>query len=415
MVVGLDIGTSCIRVAIGDYDENGVFRIFGTSSEKSIGLRNGNIVNIEAASNTIRKAIENAEQNAGVEVSSCFTTIGGDQIEGMNATGKVAVSKKSKSQQEIGPDDIARVKESATAVQMSLDREMLHVITQEYIVDHIHGIKDPMHRLGVCLEASVHIITASLTAIKNMGLCINRAGYSVDGVMLKTLAATHTVVNDDESELGSIVIDVGAGTTDFLVLVHGAPICTASIPLGGNIVTNDVAQVLGIGINEAERIKVESGSCWEENVDSRQKVIINGVGGQPPREILQSELCQIIEPRMEEIFTMVINKIMEKTNVTQLAGNIILTGGGARMNGIIELVQSVFQTSAVRIGTPERLGGIEEDYSGPEWDSVIGLVKACKDNKVKKSKKNKKSGFSTGKKQSDSKENPVVKFFKSLF
>ena len=206
MVVGLDIGTSYIRVAIGDYDENGKFRILGTSCEKSMGLRNGNIVNIEAASNAIRNAIDNAEQNAGVDIVSCYVSVGGDQIEGENATGKVAVSPKGKSQREVSKDDIERVIESATAVQIAMDRERLHVITQDYIVDGISGIKDPMHRLGVCLEAAVHIITASRTTIQNIRSCINRAGYMMNGVMLKTLAAQKAVATEDEKELGSMLI-----------------------------------------------------------------------------------------------------------------------------------------------------------------------------------------------------------------
>ena len=413
MVVGLDIGTSYIRVAIGDYDENGKFRILGTSCEKSMGLRNGNIVNIEAASNAIRNAIDNAEQNAGVDIVSCYVSVGGDQIEGENATGKVAVSPKGKSQREVSKDDIERVIESATAVQIAMDRERLHVITQDYIVDGISGIKDPMHRLGVCLEAAVHIITASRTTIQNIRSCINRAGYMMNGVMLKTLAAQKAVATEDEKELGSIIVDMGAGTTDILVLVHDAPVYTASIPVGGNMVTNDIAIVKGIPVAEAERIKIEYGCCWMENISPDATLIINGIGGRPPEEITQAELCDIIMPRMEEIFTMVLNKIIEKTNLTQLSGNIILTGAGARMDGIIELVQNVFGTSAVRIGLPERLGGIEENYEGPEWATAMGLVLACKDDvkhhDLKKSRKHLSS-------EKEGKGGNIVKrFLKSLF
>ena len=413
MIVGLDIGTSCIRVAIGEFDENGELKIAGTACEKSIGLRNGNIVNIEAASNAIRNAIENAEQNAGVEVHSCFTIVGGDQIEGMNATGKVAVSSKGKSQREISEDDINRVKESATAVQMSLDREMLHVITQEYIVDHISGIKDPMHRLGVCLEAAVHIITASKTTIQNMRTCINRAGYNMDGVMLKTLASVHSVANEDEMELGSIIVDMGAGTTDILVLLHGAPVCTASIPVGGNLVTNDIAICLGIPVAEAERIKIEAGCCYMDNVERGRTVIVNGVGGQHPREISQAEICEIIAPRIEEIFEMVKDKIIEKTTLTSISGNIILTGGGAKMDGIVECVQDSFDTDNVRIGYPEKMGGIEEDYAGPDLSTVIGLVRACKDTVVRQPKKAKK--LSKNVRTGEHSENKILKMLKSLF
>lgn len=379
MIVGLDIGTSNIRVAIGDYDETGVFRIMGTASEKSVGLRNGNIVNIEATASAIKIAIEAAEQNAGVEVSSCYVSIGGDQIEGTNGTGKVSVSMKGKAEREIEKDDIARVIECATAIQLPLDRERLHIITQDYIVDGVNGIKNPMHRLGVCLEAAVHIITASKTTIQNMRSCINRAGYNMDGVMLKTLAAQKAVTTSDERELGSIIIDMGAGTTDVLVLLNDAPVFVTSIPLGGNTVTNDIAIVKGLPIAEAERIKTEYGCCWSECVDNEKTVIINSIGGKPPEEITQGVLCEIIAPRMEEIFTAILNRIIDNTQLTQLSGNIILTGQASKMEGTIELVQDVFGTSAVRIGLPEKLGGIVENYSGPEWATAIGLVLSCKD------------------------------------
>lgn len=413
MVVGLDIGTSWIRVAIGDYDENEIFRILGTSCEKSIGLRNGNIVNIEAASNAIKNAIDNAEQNAGVDIVSCYVSVGGDQIEGQNATGKVAVSSIGKSQREISKDDIKRVIECATAVQLAMDRERLHVITQDYIVDGIAGIKDPINRLGVSLEAAVHIITASRTMIQNLRSCINRAGYAMDGVMLKTLAAQKAVTTEDERELGSIIIDLGAGTTDMLILMHDAPIYTASISVGGNMVTNDIALMEGIPVAEAERIKVKYGCCWMENVDSEATVIINGVGGRPPMEIKQTALCRIIMPRMEEIFSLVRKKIIENTKLTQLSGNIILTGDGANMEGVVELVMNVFGTSAVRKGFPERLGGIEENYEGPEWATAVGLVLACKDAVPLRDSKKGKKYLSSAKERKN--KGVVKRFLKSLF
>ena len=418
MVVGLDIGTNCIRVVIGAEDDTGTFRIVGTASEKSLGLRNGNIVNIEAAATVIKNAIENAEQNGGVDVSSCCTAIGGDQIEGLNTRGKVAVSPKGKSQSEIDQSDIERVRESATAVKLALDRDILHVITQDYIVDNIPDIKDPIHRLGVCLEASVHIITASKTTLQNIRGCVNRAGYFLDGVMLKTLAATHAVVTQEEMDLGSIEIDLGAGTTDILVLEKGAPVCTASIPVGGNMVTSDIAYMLGIPQLEAEKIKISDGCCWDECVNPNAEIILTSVGGQAPRVITQADLYEVITPRVEEIFTMVVNKIMEKTKIVQLNGNIILTGGGANMNGIVQLVQNVFGSQAVRVGFPERFGGIEEDYAGPEWATAVGLVKFFKDNVVKTPKKQRKMVKNSDNNSNSDKSGifaKVKKAFRSLF
>ncbi len=413
VIVGLDIGTSNIRVAIGELDEeNGKLRIAGTACEKSVGLRFGNIVNIEATSSAIKNAIENAEQNAGIDVHSCYVSIGGEQIEGLNAKGKVAVSTKGKSLRCVNQDDIKRVRESATAIQMTLDRDMLHVITQDYIVDNVAGIKDPINQLGVCLEAAVHIVTASRTTIQNIANCVTKAGYEMDGVMLKTLACTTAVTNDDECELGSILIDLGAGTTDFLVLVDGAPVCTASVPFGGNIVTNDIALCKGITVSEAENLKLEYGCCWMDNVNPDATITIAGLGGRAPEEFYQTELCEIIAPRIEEIFQQVLDKILEKTTLTQLSGNIILTGGGANMNGIIEMAQSVFQTSAVRIGVPEKLGGIEDDYAGPEWATAIGLVIGSKNNVPHRENRRKVRKSSSEKSAKDS---VFKKFIRSLF
>ena len=378
IVVGLDIGTSFVRAAIGEINDEGSIEIIGVASKPSAGLRNGVIVNIEAAMTVIKETMEAAEQNAGYEITSCVTSIGGTQIESLNSRGLVAVTSHGKANREITRQDVDRVIEAANAVQIPMDREMLHVIPQDYIVDGLHGIKDPIHMIGVRLEAEVHIVTASKTAIQNVRSCISRAGYTLDGVRLKTLAATQAVALEEELELGSILIDLGAGTTDVLVLIHGAPVCTASIAVGGNLVTNDIAIVKGVSTAVAERIKIESGSCWLPAIDGAAPVIIPGVGGRPPEETTQAELCQIIQPRVEEIFTMVRNAVVHKTNLTQLSGNIILTGGGAQMKGVVELAQQVFGTTSVRIGIPEKLGGIEEEYRIPDFATAIGLIVGSK-------------------------------------
>lgn len=379
MVVGLDIGTSAIRVAIGEIDEEtGKIRIAGTACKKSAGLRNGVIVNIEDAKEAIREAVEAAEQNAGTEVVSVVTAIGGPQIESQNSRGVVPVRTNGKNNKEITREDVDKVIENATAIIIPEDREKLHVIAQNYIVDGYGGIQDPIHRIGTRLEAEVHIVTAAKTIIQNLRLCISRSGYALGGVMLKTLAQTQSVCHEDEMELGSIIIDLGAGTTDVLVLLHGAPIGTASIEDGGNHVTNDIAIVTKIPVAAAEKIKIESGCCWVPSLKEDSEVIIPGVGGRAPEIIMRSELCEIIQARMEIIFTKVRSAVIQNTNDTikQLSGNIILTGGGAQMEGVIDLAQAVFKTSSVRLGVPESLGGVEEDYRRPDFATAIGLVMA---------------------------------------
>ena len=380
MIVGLDLGTSSIRVAIGELDEQGKIQIAGTAVKKSKGLRNGVIVTIEDAKDAIREAVEAAEQNAGFEVTSVVTAIGGAQIESQNSRGVVPVRSGGKNNREITRDDVDRVIENATAIIIPDDREKLHVIAQDYIVDGYGGITDPIHRIGIRLEAEVHIVTAAKTIIQNLRSCILRAGYSLNGVFLKTLVQTQSVCHDDELELGSILIDLGAGTTDVIVLLNGAPISTASIPLGGNVVTSDIANSVKIPVAEAERIKVESGCCWLPGIRNDADVIIPGVGNRAPDVIKQSLLCQIIQARMMDVFVMVRNAVIQNTSdsIKQLSGNIILTGGGAQMEGVVELAQAVFKTSSVRIGVPENLGGIEENYRRPDFATAIGLVVANK-------------------------------------
>lgn len=379
IIVGLDVGTSVVRVAIGELTADGKIEIIGLSHKKSQGLRNGAIVNLEAASAIIKEAVDAAEQNAGFEVESCVAAIGGPQIECKNSRGQAAVSKRGKDNGEITRADVDRVIENARSIPIAPDKEILHVIPKSYTVDQVDGIKDPINMMGVRLETEIHIVTASKTAIQNIRDCVNRAGYDLDRIMQKTLAAAQAVVHQDEMELGSILIDLGAGTTDVLVLHNGAPLTSFSLKNCGYYVTNDIAIVKGIPPAAAEEIKVNDGCCFLDMLDDPREVTIPGVGGRPPELSSQTEICEIIQPRMEEIFMTVRSEIVRKTDLTRLSGNIILTGGGAQMEGVLELAMNVFGTKAVRLGIPESLGGIEEDYRKPEWATAIGLVVSQKD------------------------------------
>ena len=379
IIVGLDIGTSAVRVAIGEVTSDGGIEIIGLSSKKSQGLRNGAIVNLEAAGSIIKEAIDAAEQNAGFEVTSCVAAIGGPQIECRNSRGKVGIPKRGKSNGEITRADMDRVIENARSIPIAPDKEILHVIPKSYIVDQVGGIKEPINMMGQCLETEIHIVTASRTAIQNIRDCVNRASYDLDRIMQKTLAAAQAVVHQDEMELGSILIDLGAGTTDVLVLHNGAPLTSFSLKNCGYYVTNDIAIVKGIPPAAAEEIKIKDGCCYRDMLDNPREVTIPGVGGRPPELTSQTEICDIIQPRMEEIFMTARSEIVRKTDLTRLSGNIILTGGGAQMEGVLELAKDVFGTTAVRLGIPESLGGIEEDYRKPEWATAIGLVISQKD------------------------------------
>jgi cell division protein FtsA len=377
VVVGLDIGTSRIRALIGEISETGVFQITGVGTSPSTGLRKGVVVNIENTVRAVAQAVEAAEMMSGIEATRCMIGIGGTHIDGLNSRGVVAVTGKGRDNREIGQEDINRVIDAAKAVVIPMDRQVLHVIPQSYIVDEQRGVRDPRNMIGVRLEAEVHIITGSVTSVQNMVKCVNRASLSVDEYMLHSLAAVKSVMTNDERELGSILIDLGGGTTDVLVMADGAPLLTAVLPVGGIQVTNDISIVKGISVETAERIKLDAGCCWLPLIEENEEVILPGVGGRPPVVIPRSEICEIAQPRMAEIFTMVKEKIAPITKSRHLSGNVILTGGGALLPGAVELASEIFNTQAVRIGIPGNFGGLTGEYRSPDYATVLGLVLAA--------------------------------------
>jgi cell division protein FtsA len=409
MIVGLDIGTNNVRVAIAQENDDGKLEIIGTHTKTSAGLRNGTIVNIEDAKNAIKEAIEETEQNFGVEILNVHTAVGGTQIESRNSRGVVPVHGDNSNKGEINNNDIDQVIRNATAIMIPEDKQTLNIIPQHYTVDDVGGIKSPSGMIGVRLEVDVHITTISKTIVKNIISCIERAGFQFESIIQKSLAISKAVCYEDEMELGSVIIDLGAGTTDVLVIYDSAPICTISIPVGGNVVTNDIAIVVGIPVVEAERIKIESGCCFEDDIGEDTDVILPGVGGRGPEVILKSQLCQIISARVEQIFEMVREAIKKETceTIKQLSGNIILTGGGAKMDGVIDLAKNVFKTSSVRLGIPEILGNETSDYRSPEFATVIGIV----ENAFKEPKNSNRVVTKNEKK----KENKLLTFFKTFF
>lgn len=412
IVVGLDIGTSNVRAIIGDHDENGKLRIIGVGTAPSTGLSRGVIVNIENTMNAVSKAIEAAELMSGCEVHSCFVGIGGTQVESLNSNGKVSVTNKSR---EIGATDIKRVIECASSVSIPLDRKVIHIVPQMYTVEHSidceEKTNDPTNMIGNRLNVDVHIITATTTTMQNIITCASRAGYSVDGIMLKTLATVESVLTDEEKQLGSILIDMGAGSTDVIVVAEGAPICTASVPIGGTIVTNDISIVRGISTETAETIKLSNGCCWTPLVSENEEVLIQRVNGRA-ESIPRSEICQIIQPRVGEIFEMIREKIYSNIGNRRLSGNVVLVGGGAKMSGVIELASAVFGTQSVRIGMPGKISGLSDDCRTPDYATAVGLVVA---NSHLLSQGTIKRG---GKEHSNGKNGvfeSIAKFFKEMF
>ncbi|TVR57093.1 MAG: cell division protein FtsA [Spirochaetaceae bacterium] len=371
VIVGLDIGTTMVTAVVAEYNENDVLEIIGVGTARSNGLRRGVVINIEATLKSVAAAIEAAEQMAGVEVSSVITGIAGAHIEGLNSRGVVAVTGRGR---EITRVDLERVIDAAKAVVIPMDREVIHVIPQEFIVDDQGGVKDPIDMIGVRLEAEVHIITGSVSAAQNLVKCVNRAGFSVDNIVLEALAAARSVLSQDEKDLGVLVIDLGGGTTDVLVYLDGAPYFTSVVPVAGAQVTSDLSIMLKTPMEAAERIKRESGCCHPSLIEpDDESVIIPGVGGRPPLSVSRLDICTILQPRMLEIFKMVRERIEKKGYLANIGGGVVLTGGGALLPGAVELAQDVFQTAA-RIGVPADHGGVVSEYRTPRFATAVGLV-----------------------------------------
>ncbi len=370
LIVGLDIGTTKICACIAEIGVNGIPEVIGVGTAPSQGLRRGVVINIESTLKSVAAAIEAAELMSGREVESVITGIAGAHIEGINSRGVVAVSGKDR---EISREDVARVIEAAKAVVIPMDREVLHVIPQEFIVDDQRGIRDPLDMIGIRLEAEVHIVTGSVTSAQNLLKCVNRAGFRVSEIVLESLASSKAVLTEDEKELGVLLIDLGGGTTDVLVHLDGAPYHTDVVALGGSQVTNDISIILKTPLDVAERIKKESGCCYMSLVEADEQVVIPGVGGWPSASIPRQELAKIIQPRMAEIFKLVKDQLDKKDYLRHLGGGVVLTGGGSLLPGAAELALEVFGIPA-RIGIPNKLRGLVDEYQNPMYSTAMGLV-----------------------------------------
>lgn len=355
---------------MGEFDEDDTLMITGVGVAPSTGLRRGVVLNIEATLSAVTSAIESAELASGREIHSCVLGVSGANVESLNSRGVVGVEGKGR---EITAEDIARVHDAAKAVSIPVDREILHVIPQGYTVDAQRGIKDPLHMMGVRLEADVHIVTSSVTTTQNLAKCVSRAGYKLDRRILGSLASARSVLANEERDLGCLLLDIGGGTTDLVVFGEGDPWFTASVPAGGLQVTNDISIMLSLLMDAAEKLKREAGSCWEDTVEPDELILVPGVGGRDPTEIPRKKLCAIIQPRMEEILLMAKERLEKSGLMKEIKSGVVLTGGASIMGGARELAEYVFGLPA-RIGTPLSIPGLEAQYRNPGFASVLGLV-----------------------------------------
>ncbi|MBI1795654.1 MAG: cell division protein FtsA [Candidatus Eisenbacteria bacterium] len=368
--VGLDIGTTKISCIIAEMQSGDAPKIVGIGNAPSEGLRRGVVVDLEKTVASIQRAVDEAERMAGVPVKAVNAGIAGDHIRSINSRGVIAVSRKDN---EIGPADVDRVIEAAKAIAIPMDREIIHVIPQEFIVDDQDGIHDPVGMSGVRLEAEVHIITGAVTSAKNICRAIQRAGLKVQDLVLEPLASSHAVLEPDERDLGVALLDIGGGTTDVAVFFEGTIRHTAIIPCGGANVTNDIAIGLRTPIDKAEAIKIQYGCALASLVSSSPALLVSGVGGRADREISRHVLSSMIEPRMEEIFALA-NKEVKKNHFAELlGGGVVLTGGTSLMQGVAELAEQVFEMP-VRLGVPGGIGGLAANVADPRFATGVGLV-----------------------------------------
>jgi cell division protein FtsA len=367
IVVGLDIGTSKVCAVVGEMTERGV-EIIGIGSHPSQGLRKGVVINIEATVNSLNKAVEEAGLMAGCEIHSAFTSISGGHIKAFNSHGIVAVKNK-----EVGQRDLERVIDAAKAVAIPMDREVLHVLPQDYIIDDQDGIKDPLGISGVRLEAKVHIVSGAVSAAQNIVKCCNRAGLSVSEIVLGPLAAAMTVLTDEERELGILLVDIGGGTTDIAIFYDGAVKHTAVIGLGGNHITSDIAAGLRTPFNDAERIKRRHGCATARMVAADERVEVPNIAGKGAGSVSRQILCEIIEPRLDEIFQLVQKEVAKSGHDGALASGVVVTGGAMLLSGAVEMAERSFGLP-VRLGAPSHVLGLLDVINDPVYAVGVGLV-----------------------------------------
>lgn len=371
-VVGLDIGTTKICCIVGEIVEAGlqpVIDIIGIGTAPSTGLRKGVVINIDATVESVTKAVEEAELMAGVEISTVTTGIAGGHIRSFNSTGIVAIKDK-----EISESDVQRVIDAAKAVAIPMDREVIHIIPQEYVIDENGGIRDPIGMSGVRMEAKVHIVTGAVSSAQNIIKCANKAGLNVSEICLEPIASSEAVLSQDEKELGVALVDIGGGTSDIAIFKDGAIVHTGVLAIGGNHLTNDIAVGLRTPQSEAEKIKIHHGCAMASLVKPDDTIEVAGVGGRKARVVSRRLLAEIIEPRVEEIFSLIQREVMKSGYQELLSGGIVITGGSTLLEGMPELAEFVFEMPVKR-GIPQNIGGLRDVVNSPKYATGVGLLK----------------------------------------
>ncbi len=374
LIVGLDIGTSKVLALVGEVGADGAIEVLGIGTQPSRGLKKGVVVNIESTVQSIQRAVEEAELMAGCEIHSVFAGIAGSHVRSLNSHGVVAIRDR-----EVTPGDVEHVIDAARALAIPADQKILHVLPQEFVVDGQEGIHDPIGMSGVRLEAKVHIVTGADSAAQNIEKCIKRCGLEVEDVVLEQLASSFAVLTDDEKELGVCMVDIGGGTTDIAVFAQGAIRHTAVIPIAGDQVTNDIAVSMRTPTQHAEDIKIRYACALSQLANPDESIEVPSVGDRPARRLARQTLAEIVEPRYEELFGLVRDELRRSGFEDIIVAGVVLTGGSARMEGVIELAEEVFHVP-VRLGLPQQVQGLTDVLRNPVFSTGVGLLLYARDN-----------------------------------
>ncbi|WP_341936373.1 cell division protein FtsA [Marinimicrobium sp. C2-29] len=368
MVVGLDIGTSKVVAIVGAITPEGELEVVGIGSHRSSGLKKGVVVNIESTVQSIQRAVEEAELMAGCQIHSVYVGIAGSHIRSLNSHGIVAIKDR-----EVFPQDLERVIDAAQAVAIPADQKILHILPQEFLIDEQEGVKEPLGMSGVRLEAKVHLVTCAVNAAQNIEKCIRRCGLEVEDVILEQLASSYSVLTEDEKELGVCVVDIGGGTTDIAIFTEGAIRHTGVIPIAGDQVTNDIAMALRTPTPHAEEIKIKYACALAKLTGPDETIKVPSVGDREPRDLSRQALAEVVEPRYDELFTLVQAELRRSGFEDLIAAGIVLTGGTSKMEGVIELAEEIFHMP-VRLGAPQNIRGLKDIVNNPIYSTGVGLL-----------------------------------------
>jgi cell division protein FtsA len=368
LVVGLDIGTSKVACLVAELGADGRLEVLGMGSHESKGLKKGVVVNIEATVAAIQRALEEAELMADCKISSAFVGIAGSHIRSFNSTGMVAVKER-----EVTALDVERAVDTARAVNIPTDQQILHVLRQEFIIDGQEDVREPIGMSGVRLEVKVHIVTGAVSAAQNIIKCVRRCGIEVSDLILQPLASSRAVLAEDEKDLGVCLLDIGGGTTDIAIFTHGAIRHTAVIPVAGDQITNDIAMALRTPTSDAESIKIRHGVALRQLADPNQMIEVPGIGERGSRSLSRQTLAEVIEPRVEELYSLVQQVLRDSGFEELLSSGVVLTGGSSAMQGMVELGEEIFHMP-VRIGVPRYAGGLAEVVRTPRYATAVGLL-----------------------------------------